>query len=327
MKASDGLGQDAETPWQIPARGWLQIGKRVLQQVSGDNVQIVSAGVAFYFFLSLFPAVAACLSIYGLVYTPGETATQMEQLRTLMPGEAVDLISEFATQLSLGESRSLSWGVALSIVFGVWSTNKGTTALFTGLNIAYEQAESRPFLRRTLLTLGVTLGSIVVMALLLVVVAILPAIRAAIELPPFSDALINFARWPVIAVVALFVLGVLYKIAPNRRSPSWRWVTPGSLVATLLWLLGSLGFGWYIESFGNMSKTYGGVAAIVVLMLWFFITAFAILLGAEINAESEHQTTRDSTIGPERPLGQRGAWHADHVAGAPDEDGGHGSSG
>lgn len=309
-------GRAAETPFQIPRRGWLQIGRRVVRQVGADNVQIVSAGIAFYFFLSLFPGIAACLSIYGLLNTPGEAAVQMEKLRTFVPGEAFSLISDFAGQLSAGPQRALGWGVAVSVMLGVWSANKGTSALFTGLNIAYNAGENRPFLRRTLLTFGFTLGAVAIGSLLLTTVAVLPAIRRLVALPPWFDGLIGFARWPLIAFLALLVLGVLYKVAPNRANPRWVWITPGSIVATALWLLGSLGFGWYIDGFGNMSKTYGSVAAIAVLMLWFFITAFAILLGAEINAEAEHQTERDTTVGPEKSRGARGAWHADHVAGA-----------
>lgn len=308
-----GLG--AATPRRIPVRGWLSIGKRVYGQIGQDHVQIVAAGVAFYFFLSLFPAIAAVLSIYGLITAPAEAAAQMQQLEPLLPEQAYTLISDFAGGLAGNESGSLGWGVTVSILLSLWSTNKGTAALFTGLNIAYDEKEARPFLRRKLLTLGVTLGAILAGTLLLSAIAVLPALRNMLVLPGWLDAGVGWLRWPFFAAVALFGLGFLYKVAPHRTNPEWRWITPGSLVATGLWLLGSVGFAWYIESFGNMSKTYGSVAAIAVLMLWFFITAFAILIGAEINGESEHQTALDSTVPPEKPLGERGAYYADHVAG------------
>lgn len=308
-------GRSASTPLKIPARGWQQIAKRVWRQVGKDNVQIVSAGVAFYFFLSLFPAIAAFLALYGLIMSPENAAEQVTQLQPLIPQEAYQLIAGFAEAVANSEGQTLGWGIAFSILLGVFSANKGTAALFTGLNIAYNQEDSRPFLRRSLLTLGVTLGAIISGSLLLAAVAVIPMIRQVLPLPEMTDTILNLLRWPLIVVIGFGALAVLYKVAPNRSNPQWRWVTPGSVVAVLLWLLGSAGFGWYIESFGDMSKTYGSLAGIVVLMLWFFITAYAILLGAEINSESEYQTARDSTIGPEKPMGSRGAYHADHVVG------------
>jgi membrane protein len=311
-------GYDAPTPLRIPRRGWLEISKRVWRQVGKDNVQIVAAGVAFYFFLSLFPAIAAFLSLYGLIMSPEKAAEQVSQLEPFIPRESYQLIADFAETLTTSGNPSLGWGVALSILLSVLSANKGTNALFTGLNIAYNQKEFRPFLKRTMLTFGVTLGSIVSGSLLLALVAVIPAIRKALPLPEMTDMILNLLRWPLIVLLGFAVLAFLYKVAPNRSSPQWRWVTPGSIAAVLLWLLGSAGFGWYIESFGAMSKTYGSLAAIVVLMLWFFLTAYAILLGAEINSESEYQTARDSTVGPEKPMGSRGAYHADHVVGGED---------
>ncbi len=298
-------GHSAATPLKIPRHGWQQIAKRVWQQLGQDNVQIVSAGVAFYFFLSLFPAIAAFLALYGLITSPEKAAEQVSQLQPLVPQDAYRLIAGFAEDLAKSAGQSLGWGLALSIFLSMFSANKATTALFTGLNIAYNREESRPFVRRTLLTLGVTLAAIVSGSLLLAAVAVIPVIRQALPLPEGTDMILNLLRWPLIVVIGFGVVSVLYKVAPNRKSPRWRWVTPGSIVAVLLWLLGSAGFGWYIESFGDMSKTYGSLAAIVVLMLWFFITAYAILLGAEINSEIEYQTDGDSTSGPEEPSESR----------------------
>lgn len=183
--------------------------------------------------------------------------------------------------------------------------------------------ESRPFIKRTLLTLGVTLGAIGAGSFLLALVAVIPAITKALPLSGMADSILSLLRWPLIVVLGLVVLGFLYKFAPNRKNPQWRWVTPGSICAVSLWLLGSAGFGWYIDNFGAMSKTYGSLSAIVVLMLCFFITAYAVLLGAEVNGESEYQTAEDSTIAPEKPMGERGAYHADHVVGG-DKDTGKG---
>ncbi len=308
-------GHGAANPLKIPFRGWLQIAKRAWQQVGKDNVQIVSAGVAFYFFLSLFPAIAAFLSLYGLIISPEKAAEQVGRLQPLLPAESYQLIANFADTLTTSTSPSLGWGVALSILLGVFSANKGTNALFIGLNIAYNQSDSRSFIRRNLLTLGVTLGTIIAGSLLLALVAVIPAVLKALPLPVMTETILNVFRWPLIVIIAFGVLTFFYKVAPRRTSPQWFWVTPGSIVAMLLWLLGSAGFAWYIDSFGNMSKTYGSLSAIVVLMLWFFITAYAILLGAEINSECEHQTVHDTTVGPEKSMGSRGAYHADHAVG------------
>ena len=314
-ESSDHPGRRAVTPIGIAPRGWLQIVKRVWQQTGKDNVQIVSAGVAFYFFLSLFPAIAAFLSLYGMIMSPEKAAEQVGRLETFLPEDSYQPIADFADALTHSVSPSLGWGVAFSILLGVFSANKGTSALFTGLNIAYNEKASRSFFRRLLLTLGVTLGTVLAGSLLLALVAVIPAIAKALSLPAMTETILNVLRWPLIVILGFGVLAFLYKAAPNRTNPQWRWVTPGSIVAVILWLLASAGFSWYIESFGNMSRTYGSLAGIVVLMLWFFITAYAILLGAEINGESEYQTVRDSTVDPEKPMGSRGANHADHVVG------------
>ncbi|GAA5481204.1 YihY/virulence factor BrkB family protein [Haloferula sargassicola] len=326
-RSTRATGREASQPLQIPLSGWLSIGKRVVGQIGQDHVQIVSAGVAFYFFLSLFPAIAAFLSIYGLITTPAEAAEQMQRLQPLLPGEGFKLISDFAGTLAANESSNLGWGVVVSILLSIWSTNKGTTALFTGLNIAYDEKDSRSFLKKKLMTLGVTVGAILTGTILLSAVAVLPAVRNFLPVPGWVDSWVGVLRWPLFAAVALFGLAFLYKIAPHRTNPEWHWITPGSIVATGLWLLGSVAFAWYIEKFGDMSKTYGSVAAIAVMMLWFYITAFSILLGAEINGEAEHQTARDSTVGPDEPLGQRGAFYADHVAGKSGDAGGFADKG
>ena len=295
-------GYPVTKPSKIPLRGWIQIMKRVWQQLKSDNVQIVSAGVAFYFFLSLFPAIAAFLLLYGLIMSPAEAAGQVEQLRLLLPSGAYQVIWKLANKLAEDSSSSLGWGGVGSIGLSIFSANKGTNALFTGLNIAYNQKDRRPFIRRSLLTLCVTVGTIVIGSLLLALVAVIPAITQALPLPEMTEMVLKLLRLPVIVILGLAILGFLYKVAPYRSNPHWRWVTPGSIVAILLWLLGSLGFGWYIDSFGNMSKTYGSIAAIVVLMLWFFITAYAILLGAEINNEYEQQTDHDAATTPDQDL-------------------------
>ncbi len=313
-KNRNSLGRDAENPVQIPARGWWQVIKRAKEQLDTDHIQIVSAGIAFYFFLSIFPILATAVSIYGLITDPSEAETQIAGLAKVLPANLHDTVAQILRNLSSQSGGSLGWGVVLGIIVSIWSAKKGTTALVTGLNIAYDEKENRSFLRLTLITLGLTLGAIISGFLVLGLVAGFPAVSSLLGLPSGVESAVNILRWPIVACMIVVMLGALYKYAPDRDPAKWEWVSIGSIAATLLWLVGSILFSVYIENFAKFGKTYGSFSAVVTLMLWLFLTAYIILLGAEINSESEHQTARDSTQGPDEPIGQRGAYHADHVA-------------
>ncbi len=307
-------GREAMWPSQIPLRGWWQVAKRVKDQVISDHVPIVSAGVAFFFFLALFPGIAATISIYGLVVDPAEAASQVDYLAGLLPNEAHNLIAEFVDKLTRSSSQTLGWGVVLSLMFSFWSTNKGAKAIMNGVNIAYNETDQRNFIVKNVLTLIFTIGMILIVTVGLAVVAGIPAITNLLGLTYDMKPLVTLARWPVVAVAMMLTLGCIYKFAPHRKGPKPRWVSWGAVIATLLWLAGSGLFSLYVDHFGNFAKNYGSMAAVVVLMLWFYLTAYIILLGAEVNAELEHQTAKDSTEGPPNPMGSRGAFVADHVA-------------
>lgn len=315
-----GQGHHAQKPTEITRQGWWAILKRVKQQTDDDQIPIVSAGIAFYFFLAIFPLLAAVVSIYGLVVTPESAEQQISQMAGSLPEEAHDAISEIARNAASNSDSTLGWATALSILVSIWSANKGTKALVTGLNIAYDEDENRGFIRKIVITLGLTLGAFVAGILMLVLVAGIPAISGMLNLPETMMTVIGYARWLVIALIITVVLGLLYKWAPDRDPANWKWVSPGSIVAAVLWLVGSGLFSLYVENFGKMSQSYGSFATVVTLMLWLFLTAFIILLGAEINSEAEHQTAHDTTEGPDERMGARGAYHADHVADGSEQD-------
>jgi membrane protein len=203
----------------------------------------------------------------------------------------------------------------LSILISLWSANKGTKAVFQGVNITYDEIDERGFFKLTALTLLFTIGGIIIGLIAIAMVVAFPAIIDKIGLPSTLETIIQLLRWPILALIVMFALAGVYKVAPCRKSPEFKWTSWGAIIATVLWLAGSLLFSLYVNNFGSFDETYGSFAAVIILMLWFFLTGFIILLGAEINSEMEHQTSRDTTTGEDKPMGQRGGYHADHVAG------------
>jgi len=308
-------GHKAEEPRQIPLKGWKDIGKRVFTQIGKDHVQIVSAGVAFYFFLALFPTIVAAISIYSLVLDPEQIQQQLSNLNRLLPQQAFEMINGFLEPILNQDKQKLGWGLIISILISLWSSNKGTSALFEGINIAYDELDTRNFIKKNAITLVFTLGVIVLGLLSLLIVIFFPIFIGKIGLSETIESVIGWSRWLVLGFILVFTLGALYKIAPHRDNPEYKWVSWGALIGAVLWILGSALFSWYVNNFGSYSDLYGSFAAVVILLLWLFLTAFIVLLGAEINSEMEHQTRKDTTVGPNEPMGQRGGYHADHVAG------------
>lgn len=314
-KGTGKKGHRAEKPSDIPAAGWKEIGSRVLSQLKKDHIQIVAAGVAFYFFLAIFPTIIAALSIYGLVLDPAKIQEHMDGLSQFLPGEAYSIIESFMEPVVSNESQKLGWGLVISILFSLWSANKGTNAIFEGINISYNEEDNRNFFKRTGITLLFTLGGIILGLISILIVILFPALIDQINLGSTLETVLGWTRWILLALIIVFALGLLYKKAPDRDNPEIKWVSWGSVIATVLWVLASLLFSWYINNFGSYDDMYGSFASVILLLLWLFLTSFIVLLGAEINSEMEHQTSQDTTIGPDEPMGQRGGYHADHVAG------------
>jgi membrane protein len=306
-------GAGASKPTGIPATGWWQVLKRGWREASEDQVSLLGAGVAFFGFLSLFPALAAFTLVYGLVADPATIADQAQTLTASLPPEARTLLLDQLQQLASAPRQSLGWGLALAIVLALWSASGGVGNLITAVNIAYDEEKKRGFVKEKLLALGVTVGAVVFMALMLTLVAGVPVVLGFLDVNGPLRWVIEVVRWLLLAVLVMVALAVLYRVAPDRDAPKFRWVSVGAVAATVLWLIASAAFSLYVTFFGNYAKTYGAFAGVVLMMLWLWLTSYAILLGAEINAESEEQTAKDTTSGPERPLGSRGAVKADSL--------------
>lgn len=307
----DPRGRDASRPGKIPAKGWKDVLLRVKAEIGGDNLSIVAAGIAFYVMLSIFPALVAAVTIYGLVADPAQVETVVANLSGVLPPLALGLVEEQLHGLVQSSSSTLGWGAVLSILVALWSAAKGAKALITGVNVAYDESESRGFIELQGLALVFTLGFIVMGVISVGLIAVLPNLLDRLPLGPTGTFVAFAAQWIVLLALILGALAMVYRYGPAREDARWSWVTLGSVIAGALWLAASALFSWYATSFGNFNETYGALAGVVVLLLWLQITFFLVLLGAELNAELEHQTARDSTTGEPQPMGERGAVKAD----------------
>ncbi|MGH3767101.1 MAG: YihY/virulence factor BrkB family protein [Pseudonocardiaceae bacterium] len=313
------VGAQADSPTQISVPGWRQVLRRAIRASQEHNIPLLAAGVAFFGFLALFPALIALVTLVGLVADPAQITQQVQSFAGGLPQESSRLISAQLTAVTQSSGGALPVGLVISLLAALWSASSGTSNLMTAVNIAYEEQETRGFLKLRAVALLLTLGTVVFLVLTLALIAVVPVMLHAVPLGPLGTALAQLVRWTLLVALIMVGLAVLYRVAPDRTSPKFRWVSVGSAVAALLWLLGSAGFSVYINFFGNYNKTYGALAGVIVLLLWLFLTSYIVLLGAEINAQAECQTARDSTIGESKPLGQRGAVVADNVAGSAGE--------
>ena len=311
QKASGVPGGTADKPTQVPAKGWVQIAKRGWAEAKTDNVPLLAAGMAYYAFLAIFPALIAAVLLYGLFADPASITTQINSLGSALPAEVRDLITQQLTMAS--GSGKAGFGAVIAILLALFSASGGVGNMMTAINTAYDEEETRGFLKKRGIALLLTLGALVFFLLVVTLIAVLPAVLEVFGTNGFVYFLIQVVRWVLIVVLISAALAVLYRVAPDRDAPKMRWTSVGAGIATLLWVIASVGFSLYVANFGSYAKTYGALAGIVILLLWLFITSYAILLGAEINAESEQQTVKDTTTGPEQPIGQRDAVKADSV--------------
>lgn len=307
------LGRTAVKPGQIPKRGWKEILLRTKDDITNDAIGMVAAGVAFYTMLAIFPALAALVSIYGLVADPAQIQQQMSEVSSVMPPGAKDLLMSQLKSLASGSGGALTVGLIVSILLALWSASKAMGALIKALNIVYNEQETRGFIKPYLVSLALTLGAMLFAIVTLFLIVVVPATLGSLGLPDFLQILISIVRWVLLAVAIVLGLGAIYHYAPSRLSPQWRWISVGAIVGAVLWLAGSALFSLYVSNFGSYNKTYGSFAAIIILMLWFNLSAFAALIGAEINAAMEYQTRHDTTTGESRPPGERGAYVADNI--------------
>jgi membrane protein len=314
--AEPGRGRKAEAPTQIPWTGWKDIVVRTYREIQNDRLLSLAAGVVFYSLVALFPAIAAGVSSYALFSNAASIANHLSLLSDVVPGDTLDLLRAEITRIAQKSDGRLTFGFAVGLAIALWSANAGMKAIFDALNIIYDEDEKRGFVRLNLVSLYFTLCAIGTALLAVGAVVVFPLIMAAFGLSNLDAPLIGYLRWPAMVIVMVLGLAVLYRYGPSRRVAKWRWLSVGSIFAALAWLSVSSLFSWYLGNFANYNATYGALGAVVGLMMWMWLSTLVILIGAELNSEIEHQTARDSTAGPAKPLGTRGAVMADTV-GAP----------
>lgn len=307
-------GRTAERPTEIPPHGWWVVARRVWKEVGEDKMTLVAAGCAFYALLALFPAITAIVSVYGLVSDPAMVEQQVARLGEFVPSQVVQLVTTQAHEVAAAGSSRLSTSAALALLFALYTATSGIKALFEALNIAYEEKEDRGLVRLNLVAFGITVGIVIGIALMIAVIVGVPVVLGYLPLGPLGGWAVRIGSWLLLFVFILIGVSTLYRFGPSRAPARWWWVTPGSLAATVLWLAGSLGFSFYVANFADYNGTYGALGGVVVLLLWLFISAFSLLLGAELNAELELQTRRDTTTGAPEPMGHRQAMVADTTA-------------
>ncbi len=308
---ADGVGRSATTPTDIPARGWKEVLQRVASELKADHVSLLAAGVAFKALLAVFPALIAAVSLWGLLADPQTITAQIAGLAEQLPDRAAGIIEDQLTQVAGTSAGALSGTLAVSILLAFVSASGGMVGLIEGCAAAYDERDERSFIQKRGLALAFTVAGAVFLLLALGLIAVLPAVIGGLGLGSTVELLVRIAQWPLLALLAIVAMALVYRYAPDRNEPQLRWVTGGATLATVLWLLASVGFSFYIQVAGSFAATYGALAGVIVLMLWLYLTAFAILVGAEFNAESERQTAVDTTVGEARPMGERGAIVAD----------------
>jgi membrane protein len=306
-------GRHATQPMQIPWKGWYDILWRTYQEIQQDRLLSIAGGVSFFTLLAIFPAITALVSAYGLFFNPATITNDIGQLSDLVPANVLTIVHEQATRIASNSNQTLSLGLVVGILVSLWSAMSGVKAAIDALNVIYEQRESRSFIKLNLVALAFTLFGFAAFLLAMAAIVVLPLILSPIGFSNLTETVTRIARWPVLLIVLLLGLATLYRYGPDRRTARWQWVSIGSVFATLTWFVASFLFSWYLTNFANYNATYGSLGAVVGLMIWLWISTVVVLLGAELNAEIEHQTARDSTIGAEKPLGARGAVMADTV--------------
>jgi membrane protein len=311
-------GRAADRPTEIPPRGWKDILIRTYRSISEDRVLALAAGVTYYVLLALFPGIAALVSIYGLVANPADIGEMLANLAGTIPRDVIEIIRGQLQFLASQDEKALGFAFFGGLLASLWSSNAAIKALIDALNVVYGEKEKRNVFKLTILSLTFTAAMILFMVLALIGIIVIPALLDFLHLGAMGERLINVLRWPAMLAIVMLGLAVIYRYGPCRADARWRWITWGSIAAALLWFIVSMLFSWYASNFGNYNKTYGSLGAVIAFMMWSWLSTTIVLMGGELNAEIEHQTAKDSTTGPPKPLGARGARMADTVGAAQD---------
>jgi membrane protein len=311
-----GRGRRAEAPWRIPWAGWKDIAWRTYRQIGEDRLLAVAAGVVFYGLLALFPAITALVSLYGLFTDPPTISEHVSLAAGLLPSGGVEIVEEQVGRIASKGETKLGFAFVFGLGLAFWSANAGMKAIIDALNVIYEEKEKRGFITLNLVSLAFTIGGIVAILLAIGAIVVTPLLFSFVGLDGISGTLLRLLRWPALLALVIVGLAILYRFGPSREQARWQWLSVGSVFAAAVWLAGSSLLSWYLENFADYDATYGSLGAAIGLMMWMWISAIVILFGAELNSEIEHQTARDSTVGREKPLGERGAAMADTVGAA-----------
>lgn len=318
--AEPGRGRDAAHPLAIPPGGWADILRRTWSEFNQDRIVATAGGVTFFSLLAMFPALAAFVSLYGLFFDVSQAREHLKIISGFVPHDIVAFIGDEMTRIASGGGGKLGVAFAISLLLSLWSANGAVKALFDGLNVAYGERESRGIVKLNLISLGFTFGALLFTLLAIAAVVAAPAVLGFLHLDAGSVWLAEL-RWPVLLALLGLGLSAVYRYGPSRQHPRWVWITPGGLLAAVLWMAASLLFSWYVANFGHFNKTYGSLGAVVGFMTWLWYSTIIVLFGAELNAEIEHQTAVDTTTGHARPMGARGAKMADTLGPRPAKSG------
>ncbi len=307
-------GRDAQEPTSIPLRGWLDVGYRVWMKIGDENLTLIAAGIAFFVLLALFPGITALVALGGIMFLdPERIADQLGEVVQLMPEDARTILTDQAQSVANASSDDLGLLALFGLAFAIWSATKGVGSMIGGLNVVYDEREKRGFLHLTALKLGLTVLLIFGVLIGFTMAALLPATLSLLQLESLVEIGVSIAGWTLLILFVLIALAVLFRFGPSRRQARWQWLSVGSLAGALVWLISSIGFAVFVANFGNFNESFGSLTGVVILLLWLWISAFVVLLGAAVNAEVEAQTRIDSTIGAPRPMGERGATKADEL--------------
>jgi membrane protein len=310
-------GRDAHSPWKMPRAAWWQILKRVWVETGKDNVSLIAAGVAFFAFLSFVPLIGSTVLVYGLAADPASIATVMGDLFSLLPSEVATIVVGQLKGMVETAATTKGWALALALATSIYGAMRASSGIIMALNVAYEERETRSFIRLNVVTLAFTVGFVLAGLGLIVTSSLLVAMEAMLS--GWHFLIVWTARgliWLSAGVAMSWLVALTYRYAPDRARAKWVWITPGSMLMTVGGLILTAGFSTYVANFGSYNATYGALGAVVVFLLWLYLLAYLLCLGAELNAELEKQTAVDTTIGAHRAAGKRGAAVADLVAAA-----------